>query len=136
MIDSDVFAAKRILDNGYSCVLCYKGMAFTSKKEGVLPLIDFINSKCDFSTFSAAVNLISISNALLFVKLNIKEISTYVLTKNAKAIFDEFKVDYKYNELIDDNNITDINLKKCDKLIDGINDFNLKVEKILEIEAV
>ena len=73
----DCLAAKKILDSGAKCVLCYKGMVLKNDKEGLTPLFEFIDSKFDFTMFSSAINLVDKASAFLFLKLGIKNIICY-----------------------------------------------------------
>ena len=124
MIDDDLLAAKRVLDTGYTCVLCYKGMVFTSKKEGILPLVEFLDSKCDFKMFSICKKEINECSAILLVKFGINNISTYSLTKKAKNIFDNYGILCKYNELVDETS------DKFDNLLTDITNIDLAIQKI------
>jgi len=127
----DCLAAKRVLDTGYTCVICYKGMVLTSKKDEVLALVEFIDSKFDFSMFSACIKNIDKSSAFLFVKLGIKNIFTYNLTKNAKDILDKYEINYRYNELVDKLNYSN-NYDKLDILLNDISDLDNALGKIYE----
>ena len=134
----DCLAAKRVLDDGNSCVLCYKGMVFTNNKKSLLPLMEFLDSKFDFSMFSSANKYVDLHHALFYVKLGIKNIYADKLTSSAKELFDKYSFTYHYKELVDFSinsyeyqfyevvkNITDIDL--------GI---KLLKEKIMELKEV
>ena len=97
----DCLAAKRVLDDGNSCVLCYKGMVFTNNKKSLLPLMEFLDSKFDFSMFSSASNYVDLHHAMFYVKLGIKNIYADKLTKPAKELFDKYSFTYHFKELVD-----------------------------------
>ena len=126
----DCLAAKRVLDTGYTCVICYKGMVFSSNKENVLPLVEFLDSKFDFSMFSICNKIISKSIAVLIIKLKIKNVFTYILTSDAKELFDEYGINYRYNELVSNIENKDTNLLELDNLIESIDDIDKSIDVI------
>ena len=97
----DIITAKKILDTGFTVVVCYKGMVLTSKKEYSIALNEFIDSKLDFKPFSLAIHEIDIDNANLILKLGLQNIATYKISSAAKELFDQNNLNYKYNEIID-----------------------------------
>lgn len=97
----DITTAKKILDTGFTVVVCYKGMVLTSKKPIIEALNEFISSNLDFKPFSLALHLIDLDIANLIIKLGIQSIATYKISSDAKELFDNLSINYKYNELID-----------------------------------
>ena len=110
MID-DCLAAKKILDSGATCVLCYKGMVLRNDKEGLTPLFEFIDSKFDFTMFSSAINKIDKASAFLYLKLGIKNLICYNITKSALDLLEKSNVEIHYNELIEINSKLEEELK-------------------------
>ena len=134
----DSLAAKKILDEGNMCVLCYNGMVFTNNKKGVLPLIEFLDSNFDFSMFSSAKDYIDLQEAILYLKLGIKNIYARKLTKEAKKLFDDSNFTYHYSELVDST--CDSYEYKFYEVIKDIEDIDLKIkllkEKLEELKEV
>ncbi len=123
----DCLAAKRVLDTGYSCVICYNGMVLTSNKDSIYPLVDFLDSKFDFSMFSICMKTISKSSAILIAKLGIKNAFTYNITLDAKNVFDKYEINYRYNELV-----LKTSDELLDKLIESIDDVDSAVNKLYD----
>ena len=103
MMNGDLVAAKKILDSGKNAVLCYKGLVLTSNKSGITPLLEFLDSKMDFHEFASAYKKIGILEAIIFIKLNIKDIFTYSISNEAKKIFDSNNINCMYLENVDIN---------------------------------
>ena len=99
-MEADLLAAKKMLDKGYTLVICYKGMIFTSNKEKSVALKEFIDSKLDLSMFSIAFNSVELIDTESLLKLGIKKVITYKLSNEAKDIFDSNNFIYNYYELI------------------------------------
>lgn len=99
-MEADLLAAKKMLDKGYTLVICYKGMIFTSNKEKSVALKEFIDSKLDFSMFSIAFNSVEVSDTEALLMLGIKKVITYKLSNEVKDIFDSNNFIYNYYELI------------------------------------
>ena len=99
-MEADLLAAKKMLDKGYTVVICYKGMIFTSNKEKSIALKEFISSKLDLSMFSIAFNYLDITDIDYLLELNIKKVITYKLSSKAKETLDSNNFIYNYFELI------------------------------------
>ncbi len=81
--------AKEILQSGnYTCVLYDGTNEYHSNQKGVRPLIDFLNSKTDFSGYSAADKVVGAGAAHLYVLLRIKCVWACVLSDAAKAVLE------------------------------------------------
>ena len=119
-MNGDLVAAKKVLDSGCNCVLCLKGLVLTSKKEVINSLIEFLDSKMDFKEFASAARIITELEAIIYIKLGIKDIFTYKLNKNAKELFDKHNINCMYIDLTDDSK-ANINLDDdIDKIIENI----------------
>lgn len=134
----DSIAAKKILDDGNICVLCYKGMVFTNNKKGIIPLMEFLDSKFDFSMFSSAHDYIDLHEAILYVKLGIKNIYANKITNSAKELFSKNDIVYHYKENVDSkSNDYEYQFYEVVKDIDDI-DLQIKLlkEKLEELKEV
>ena len=99
----DIIVAKKMLDKGYSVVICYKGAVLTSNKELFSALTEFIDSKLDFSMFSLAANEILESHDKLVNDLKIKDVIAYKISDKAKNILDNYDINCNYLELTIEN---------------------------------
>ena len=98
-MNEDIIIAKKILDTGFSVVICHKGMVLTSKKDSIESLNEFINSNLDFSEFAIAMREVNKDHTSLLVKLKIKDIITYKISDKAKIILDSENINCNYLEL-------------------------------------
>ena len=126
----DSLAAKKILDEGNICVLCYKGMVFTNNKKGILPLLEFLDSKFDFSMFSSAKKYVDIHEAILYVKLGIKDIYAEKITNEAIEVFTNNDIKYHYSELVDPT--IDSYEYQFHEIIKNLCDIDLQIQKLKE----
>ena len=113
-MNNDTLTCKKVLDSGYNVVIGYKGMVLTSKKDNVVALLEFLDSKLDFTTFSVALKNLDLDSAYLLLKLGIKEIITYEINNSAKALLEKNKANISFKELInDDANYIEIELDEA-----------------------
>lgn len=134
----DSLAAKKILDDGNICVLCYKGMVFTNNKKGIIPLMEFLDSKFDFSMFSSAHDYIDLHEAILYIKLGIKNIYANKLTNSAKDLFKKHEIVCHYSEIVEsESNSYEYQFYEAVKDIEDI-DLQIKLlkEKLEELKEV
>lgn len=97
----DVQKAKVYLSGGnYTCVLCKGNQVFTSNHRGVKPLLDFLNSNQDFSSFSAADKVVGKATAFLYCLLGIKALYAQVLSAPAKEVLTEHGILISYGTLV------------------------------------
>lgn len=99
---TDIEHAKQLLtDAGYTCVICRGDDIHTSEKRGVAPLIELLDSKIDVRGYSAADKAVGKAAAMLFVLLGVGEIYAVVMSRGAKAVFDEHGIKYSCGEEVE-----------------------------------
>lgn len=99
---TDIEHAKQLLtDAGYTCVICGGDDIHTSEKRGVAPLIELLDSKIDVRGYSAADKAVGKAAAMLFVLLGVGEIYAVVMSRGAKAVFDEHGIKYSCGEEVE-----------------------------------
>ncbi len=87
MMTENILKAKELLNSkAFSCVLFDGTDIRTSKKHGVLPLIEFFESKHNFSRYCAADKVIGAGAAHLYVLLDVKEVWANVISDSAMQI--------------------------------------------------
>ena len=97
----DVEKAKAyLLEGNYTCVLCKENQVFTSNHRGVKPLLDFLSSGNDFSSFSAADKVVGKATAFLYCLLGIKTLYAQVLSVPAKEVLTNRGILVSYNALV------------------------------------
>ncbi len=85
---------KKLLQNGYTCVLLCEGKQYVSFKRGVKPLIEWYNQ--GISGGRAADKVVGRAAALLYVLLKVEYVFTPVISKGAKEIFELFGINFDY----------------------------------------
>ena len=99
-MNQDVVAAKKILDTDYTCVVCYKGVVLTSKKECNEAIFDFLKSKFDFSMYAIAVSNLDFIGANLIIELGIKNVFSYKVSDKALELLNNNNITSYHNEII------------------------------------
>lgn len=135
----DLIKAKELLsENGYSCVLVKDDIVYHSSKTGIAPMIDFIDAKLNLKDFSVADLIVGKAAAMLFALANVSHVYGKVMSKGAIKVFDEYKIEYFYQELVE-NIINrsktglcpmEIAVKNAKSPLDGYNNIKNKMKEI------
>ena len=100
-MNKDILLAKKILtDNNYTCVLYSGGAEHHSHLRGVEPLIDFLESGCDFDGFCAADKVVGAGAAHLYVLLGVKAIWAGLMSQDAVSILRSNGIDAFYDKVV------------------------------------
>ena len=87
---NDSEKAKRLLkEKGYTCVLCKGEAVYTSRKTGIAPMMDFLDSGAELSGFCAADRIVGRAAAMLFVLAGVRAVYAEVITDGAVLILEE-----------------------------------------------
>ncbi len=87
----------KLVSENLTCVISdSKEIIFTSKKRGVEPLIDFINTLKDKDNYSLADKVIGKTAALLCIKAGIMYVNTIVISTPAKIIFQRNAITFEF----------------------------------------
>lgn len=99
---SNIERAKQLLITGnYTCVLCKEQTVYTSTKNGISPILDFIDSKTDLNNFSAADKIVGKAAAMLFIIAGVSEIYAEVMSNSAVEILKKYNIAFSYKVLTD-----------------------------------
>lgn len=99
---TDIERAKQILiSKGCTCVVCKGNNIHISQKRGVAPLMELLDGGADIRGYSAADKAVGKAAAMLFVLLGISEIYAVVMSRGAKAVFDEHGIKYSCGEEVE-----------------------------------
>lgn len=94
--------AKSVLGGSeYTLVLCNGDTLYTSAKRGVIPMLEFIDSKTNLKGFSAADKVVGKAAAALFAHAEVYEIHTDVISKPAADFLCAKGITFTYNSLVD-----------------------------------
>ena len=98
----DLEKAKNLLSSeNYTCVLCHDDVIHTSTFRGVKPLVQWLRSGMDFSSFCAADKVIGRATAFLYLLLGIPSVYAHVISKPALGVFQAHGIHVEYGQLVD-----------------------------------
>ena len=93
--------AKKIMtDGGYTCVFVGNNEIITSSERGVEPLLELLESKKDFTGFSAADKVVGKGAAFLYVLLGVKEVYADVISEPAEKVLCDNNIDFCYRKKV------------------------------------
>ena len=97
----DLKRAKEVLEKeDYTLVLCSGDDIYMSRKRGVAPLVEFLESGKNFSNFSAADKTVGSGAAHIYVLLGVKSIWAKVISDDAKKLLNDNKIEIFYDNLV------------------------------------
>lgn len=88
----DIDKAKAALSGEITLALVSGTSLLTSSKRGIRPLLDFLDTGMDFSSYSAADKVVGRGAAYLYVILGIKEVFASVISASALSLLEEYGV--------------------------------------------
>lgn len=99
---TDIERAKQILiSEDCTCAVCKGNSIHISQKRGVAPLMELLDGGADIRGYSAADKAVGKAAAMLFVLLGTNEIYAAVMSRGAKAVFDEHGIKYSCGEEVE-----------------------------------
>ena len=100
-MNKNILTAKKILiENNYTCVLYSNEIEHHSNLRGVKPLIDFLESDCEFRGFFAADKVVGAGAAHLYVLLGVKAVWAKLMSKDAVDILQTNGIDACYDDVV------------------------------------
>ena len=98
---TDLQKAKSLLNGDVTCALCKGERVYITKERGVKPLLTWIDSVEDFSSFSEADKVVGKAAAFLYVILGVRAIWAGVMSKPAAQVLERYGIEYWYDTLTD-----------------------------------
>lgn len=94
--------AENLLKNSdFTCACCNDTETLTSRKRGVAPLLEWLDSGISLKEFSAADKVIGKGAAFIYVLLDVKEIYTNVISKSALKILENYNIPVTYRTFVE-----------------------------------
>lgn len=93
------YAIDLLRSGDYTLVLKNDIELITSKEKGISPLIGLIESGRSLESFSCADKIVGKAAALLYAKLNVKELYAEVLSKAAQPVLKKHNISYSFGTL-------------------------------------
>jgi hypothetical protein len=81
-------------------VLCKENVIYTSTKNGVAPLIEWLTNDINITGFSAADKIVGKAAALLFVLGGVREVYSPVMSETAVDVFTRYGIATEYETLV------------------------------------
>ncbi len=85
----------------YTCVFVKRETVFTSTRNGIAPLLSFVEEGKDVSSFSVADRIVGKAASLLYVDLKIEEVYGEVMSFRGKEILEKYRIPYSYKNLVE-----------------------------------
>ena len=95
----DIKKAISLLEN-HSIVLCYDKKTIISDLNGILPMIDLINSMTDLENYSVADKVVGKAAAILFCKAKIKRVHAKIISSSGRDFLISHNIEISYDTLI------------------------------------
>lgn len=94
--------AKEILEQeSYTCVIVKEDKIYMSRERGVKPLLEWLEEGTDMTSAASADKVIGKAAAYIYVKLNIGEIYTNVISRPAYDVLNKHEINVYYNQITD-----------------------------------
>lgn len=94
-------AKNSLLRGEYTCVLSNGEKEVFSTKRGIKPLLEWLDTGEDFSSFYAADKVVGTATAFLYVLLKIKGVYARVISKRAVQVLKDNRVFVEYEDLVE-----------------------------------
>ncbi len=127
-----------LLEKEKTCVLCKENEIFSSDKRGVKPLIEFYESRKNFSGFSVADKTVGAGAAHMYVLLGVKEVWANIISQDGENILKRNGISVTYEKIVPYIiNRTGDDRCPIEKCVQGIFDskeaFNIIKKTVLEL---
>ena len=100
-MNKDLERALEVLEKeNYTCVLCKEEKLLSSRRRGVAPLLELLDSGEQLGGFSAADRVVGKAAAMLYVLMGVKCVHARVMSEGAKQVLINAGIDCLYNELV------------------------------------
>lgn len=98
---NDLERAENLLKSSdFTCVCCNDTETLTSRKRGVAPLLEWLDSGISLKDFSAADKVIGKGAAFLYVLLDAREIYTNIISRSALETLENHHIPVTYGTLV------------------------------------
>lgn len=99
---TDLQKAKELLTHSnYTCVLRKGEKTYTSTQRGVRPLVEWLDSGEDFSSWSAADKVVGRGAAFLYVLLGVSAVYAHVISRAALEALISHNISVEYGTLVE-----------------------------------
>lgn len=99
---SDLARAKDLVASGEcTCALIRGDKIASSKKRGVLPLVELIDSGEDYNGFSAADKVVGKAAAFLYVLLGVSELYAFLISESALTVLEKGGVRVQFSQRVE-----------------------------------
>ena len=99
---TDLQKAKQLLtESDYTCVLCQDEKTRTSTQRGVRPLVEWLDSGEDFSSWSAVDKVVGRGAAFLYVLLGVRAVYALVISRAALDVLTIQNISVEYDTVVE-----------------------------------
>ena len=97
---TDIKIVKGWLDEGCTLALVKGDEVYTSRKKGVRPLLEFLDTGMDFSGFSAADKVVGRGAAFIYLALGVRHVYASVVSESALRLLTEGGIAVEFGEVV------------------------------------
>ncbi len=138
MTDNLIKAKEILKSDRLTCVLFDGKNICRSKKRGVKPLLEFLESDCNFCSYCAADKVVGAGAAHLYVLLGVKSVWAKIISESAKQILTKNNIDIFFEtsvpHIINRNGDGICPIESCVKNIENSNEaFRIIKAKLSEL---
>ena len=101
MIKELEFAKEKLEKNEYTCFMTNGQTNIFSRDRGVKPLIKWYEENNDYSSFVAADKVVGKGAAFLYALMNVRAVYAVVLSKSAKEVLEENKIEVYCKKMVE-----------------------------------
>ena len=100
-MNKDLEKALEVLEKeDYTCVLCRNDKFLSSRRRGVAPLLELLDSGEELSGFSAADRVVGKAAAMLYVLMGVSCVHARVMSEGARQVLLKAGIGCLYGELV------------------------------------
>lgn len=101
-MDQDWNKARFLLDSGmYTCVVCSGSAVYTATERGVKPLLFWMDSGMDLTSFVAADRVVGRATAFLYCLLGVKAVYARVMSRPAAEVLAAHGIAMEAEQMVD-----------------------------------
>ena len=101
-MEQDLKHARQILHTGdYTCAVCRGDTVYTTTERGVKPLLNWLDTGCDLTGFSAADRVVGRATAFLYCLLGVSGVYARVMSRPAAQVLESGGIAWEAGELVE-----------------------------------
>ena len=101
-MEQDLKYARQVLLTGdYTCAVCRGDTVYTATERGIKPLLNWLDTGCDLTGFSAADRVVGRATAFLYCLLGVSGVYARVMSRPAAQVLESGGIAWEAGELVE-----------------------------------